>query len=378
MVDAEQGYDSGDEGRVGYDSDDEGLFEPGGLRVVVPVAAEDPLVPEGFRIQDMQQYLQLHGLQDRAVGSLSEQNMTEARQRVQDASTYQETVHKKFFREEEQANPDRRCFLDSIEQTETIDIPTSTDVIREVPLKPLAKACDTLLTFLSFRQTQQREKQTRMSFALDSFQHESVVEFVGIVLGDLSSENVSADCVVECCEIARYMQCPTVLDQMVEILIRSIDHANCMSLCQLADRLDLPVLFETSMAKAMRSIGDLQYLEVWNDFNPELKSRIITIESLIKSSILTNGSRLYFASLDEYLAIFAENVQYYRERLDEAKERQSESLSKGDAWKDAQKKICKQEKRMLTLETVLKEQKEIFSINGDVCHIRASQPNRSS
>jgi hypothetical protein len=198
-----------------------------------------------------------------------------------------------------------------------------------------------------------------------------------MVLGDMNSEEVSADCVVDCCEIARFMQCPTVLDQMVEILTRSIDNANCMSLCQLADRLDLPRLFEQSMAKAMDSLGDLQYLEVWNDFNPELKSRIVTMESLMKSSILNNGSRLFFASLDEYLAIFAENVQYYRERLEEAKERQTKAASKGNDWKDAQKKICMQEKRVLTLETVLKEQKEVFAVKGDVCHICASYSNRA-
>lgn len=354
------------------DNGDEGPIEPGRLVLPADVDGEDPLVPEPLRIQDLQQYRQVHGLQDRIVGSLSEQNMTEARQRVQEASAYQETVHKKFFQEEEEANPDRRGYLDSILQIETIDIPTSTDIIRDIPLKAMAKACDTILTFCSFRQTQQREKETRLSFALDSFQHESVVEFVGLVLGNRNSEEISPDCVVDCCEIARFMQCSTVLDQMVEILMRSIDNTNCMSLCQLADRLDLPRLFEQSMARAMGSLGDLQYLEVWKDFNPELKCRIVTMERLMKSSILNNGSRLYFASLDEYLAIFSENVQYYRERLEAAKERQSEAVSKGNGWKDAQKKICMQEKRLLTLETVLKEQKKVFSVKGDVCHIRAS------
>lgn len=385
MADVEQEDDSGDEGLIQPDAAF-GLLgpehrpepEPGPPERRPVVGREERPVPETMRIQDMQHYLEIHGLQDRVHGSLSERNMTEARQRLQEASTYQEAVHRTFFDEEEQGNPDRRGFLDSIQQNETIDIPTSTHVIRHVPLKPLAEACDTLLTFALFRQTYQRGEGTRLTFALDSFQHESVVEFVGILLGNMSSEDVSGDCVVDCCEIARYMQCPTVLDQMVGILIRSIDNANCMSLCQLADRLDLPGLFEKSVAQMMGSLGDLQFLDVWTDLNPELQSRIVIIESLMRSSILNTGSRLYFASLTEYLAIFAENVQYYRERLDEARERQSEVQSKGNAWKDAQKKIANQEKRMRTLEIVLKQQKEIFAVKGDACGIRACHPNRAS
>ena len=334
---------------------------------------------EGF-IQDMQHYLETHGLHDRAYGSLSEQNVMETRQRLQEASDYQEAVHREFFNEEEQGNPDRcgRGFLDSIRLHETIDIPTSTHVIRHVPLKPMAEACDTLLTYASFHETYQRGEGTRLTFSLDSFRHRSVVEFVRIVLGFISSEDVAGDFVVDCCEIASYMQCPTVLDKMVGILLRSIDNANCMSLCQLADRLDLPELFEKCMAQMMDSLGDLQYLDIWNDLHPQLQSRILTMENLMRSSILNTGSRLYFASFTEYLAIFAENVQYYRERLAEAKERQSELRSKGNAWKDAEKKIAAQEKRIRTLEIVFKQQKEIFAVKGDACGIRTSHPNRAS
>lgn len=359
MVDEVQENDSGDEG-------------------LIFLGPQERPVPENSRIQDMQHYLETHGLHDIAYGSLSERNIMETRQRLQEASNYQEAVHRKFFEEEEQGNPDRRGFLDSIHENETIDIPTSTHVIRHVPLKPMAEACATLLTFASFHQTYQRGKGTRLTFSLDSFQHKSVVEFVGIVLGNMSSEDVSGDCVVDCCEIACYVQCPTVLDKMVGILIQSIDNANCMSLCQLADRLDLPELFEKTVAQMMESLGDLQYLDVWNDLHPELQSRIVTMENLMRSSILSTGRRLYFASFTEYLAIFAENIQYYRERLDEAKERQSEARSKGNAWKDAEKKIATQEKRMQTLEIVFKQQKEIFALKGDACGIRACHENGAS
>jgi len=323
---------------------------------------EEPQPDDRHRlIESYEHFLERHGIADVLYGSQSERNLEERRSKFQEESDYQEDIHRTIFGADQpqEENSERAQFLATIKD-EVIDIETSKEVIRDVPLKSMAELCDTLFTLATFKQAHQSEKGKRLSFSLKSFQHEAVVEFVAIMLGDKGPEEVSADHVVECCEIARYMQCERVLEAMVDILMSSIDNANCMALCQLADQLDLPRLFEKSMAQMMQSLGSLQQHELWNDFNPELKSRIVDMEAVMRSSIHNVKNRLYFSSMEEYLSIFAENVEYYRERLAEAKERQAEELPVGHAWTDAQSKIDKQVTRMRTLELVLKEQKELF------------------
>jgi len=142
--------------------------------------------------------------------------------------------------------------------------------------------------------------------------------------------------------------------------VASINTSNCLSLCQLADQLSLPVLFERSLAHMMETIGDLERAETWDDLTPELRDRIATIKTAIESSV-NSQSRLYFGSLEEYIAIFAERVQYFKERLAEAKEQQEEATQGTPAWLDAQTKIERQEKRVRTLEIALREQKKLFT-----------------
>ena len=314
-----------------------------------------------LQIASLDRYLEVHGLEDVRYGAQSEHHLAEARHRLQQESDYQKDVHRSIFGAEEvpPQESERRQFLASI-QNENIDIETSKEVMRNIPLRPLAESCDTLFTLATFRQSYQGEEGKRLSFSLKSFQHEAVVECIAIMLGDKKPEEVSADHVVECCEIARYMQCGHVLEAMVDILVRSVSNANCLSLCQLADQLDLPRLFERAVAQMMQLMISLQDHEVWDDFNPELKSRIIAMQNVMHSSIHANVNKIYFSSMDEYLSIFAENIQYYRERLEEAKERQAEEQPVGHAWQDAQAKIDKQEARLITLETVFEEQKDLF------------------
>ena len=337
---------------------------------------EAPVAPEPMLLQDLEQYLEAHGLQERVVGAQSESNMASARKRVREEEEYQESIHRAIFAQEPQSVDQQRLAFLARVKDDTIDVHSATDVLREVPLKPLAEACETVYTLASFRKTFQGGESERLALTLDSFQHSAVHEFVEIVLGRMNAEDVSADCVVECCQIARYMLCPTVLESMVEILVRSVDNANCMSLCQLADQLDLPRLFERSMSQMMQSVTDIQDLEVWTDLTPELRDRILAIENALRSSVRSSGGRLYFSSLNEYLSIFAENVQYYRERLAEAKERQAQVPPTGHAYKDAQAKILKQERRVQTLEFVLKEQKELFASKGEVRHMHVAHIER--
>lgn len=341
----------------------------GGLERLRHWREEEHLPRVLLPLQNLEQWLAEHGLPDTAsygIGALSESNIRESNQRLEEASAYQESVHQEIFGDQDdsgsQTDSDRKRLLESIKEDETIDVETSTGMIRGVSLKSLATACDTILSLASFRQTTQSKD--RLTFSLAQFHNKSVTEFVSIVLQKKCAEDIAVDVVVECCQIARYVQCSSVLDAMVEILLQSIDNANCLSLCQLADQLHLSRLFERCMAQMMSSLGILQKLPLWNDLTPELQNCIVTMEQIMNSSVLNKGNKkLYFASLDEYLAIFAEHVQYYRERLAEAKERQAEydAYSRGMAWIDAQIKIDKQEERFRTLEAVFREQKEMFA-----------------
>jgi hypothetical protein len=170
--------------------------------------------------------------------------------------------------------------------------------------------------------------------------------------------------------LAHYLQCTELLDCLVhKILIRSVDSANCMSLAQLADQLHLPALLEASLNHMMRSLGCLEEHEIWGDLTPELQERIRVIQQLLQSSV--NQSRggqrqkLYFSSFTEYLAMFAEQVDYYLERLTEAKlqqdQKQQEQRHTTPAWEYAQTKIDQQQERVRILKVVLAEQKKLFS-----------------
>mmetsp|Transcript_21647 Transcript_21647/g.33056 ORF Transcript_21647/g.33056 Transcript_21647/m.33056 type:complete len:124 (+) Transcript_21647:1-372(+) len=105
----------------------------------------------------------------------------------------------------------------------------------------------------------------------------------------------------------------------------------------------------------------------WEDLNPHLKNRILNVQSAIRSSIHSRGNRakLFFSSIQEYLAILQERVNYQQERLQEAKERQAESVDRGQSYKYAAEMIAKQEKRTRTLVAFLEEQKQMFEKDRD-------------
>lgn len=325
---------------------------------------DEEVVQPRNAIESLDHYIERNGIEYVPCGSQSERNLQDERQKLQEESDYQQDIHKSIFGPQDESERDERCseraqFLAGI-RDETIDIETSQQVIRDVPLKSMAESCETLFTLVAFRQSHQSEQEKRLSFSLKSFPHAAVVEFVAIMMGDKRPEEVSADSVVGCCEIASYMQCQHVLESMMNILLQNVNNENAMSLCMLADQLDLPRLFERSLAQMMQSVASLQEQEMWDDFNSELKDRIISLESVMKSSVHCGLHKTAFGSMDEYLSIFAENVQYYRERLAEAKERQLEEPPSGHAWRDAQTKIERQQQRLNTLELVLKDQKELF------------------
>jgi len=224
-----------------------------------------------------------------------------------------------------------------------------------------------------------------VQLSLEEYSSAAVQEFLALALYLKPLADIQEEFVVDCCHMAHFLQCQRVLDSTTQILLRHVDSDNCLSLCQMADQLELPDLFERALFHMLKSLDHLESHETYEDFSPELKDRIADIRAVFtnhrmeKTSTkdnLTNNNmavdnndpqsgapssnhhnkkQLYFTSLDEYIAIFAENVQYHRERLEEAKEQNSADYSSY-----AQTKIEKQELRVLTLETMLAEQKRLF------------------
>ena len=245
--------------------------------------------------------------------------------------------------------------------------------------------------------------------------------------GKISEQNI-----VECVKVAHYLQCRVILDALSEILERAIDSQNCMSLCSLADALNLKSLFESSVNYVIERLDALQggsaslecgsdaggagsrrpsstlssdeggstdynskegepIKELWATLPYELRSRVLTMRNVMRSSVIGRGSKvsgLFFSSGNEFLAIFRETIRDNKERLADAKERHEEVIreraeewvircQRRGMWFDrsaeaknkwvhgadvayALEKIEKQSRRIATLESFYEEQKTIF------------------
>jgi hypothetical protein len=320
------------------------------------------LVPESHRIQDLEGWLESNGLRgpdDDVERGFAEHAALEAR--LAESAAYAQSVHDAVFKElsgtdDAMEQEERRKRLRRIKYP-LLNFRTSDGVIENVPMEQLVW-CDTIMAKVN--SWSEFSTNGVMEFSLESFPKSSVQEFISVLSDDSRSPaSISSDAIVDCCLIAHFLCSDKILGEISKILIASIDTSNCFSLCQLADELNLPTLFERSLAHMMDTIGDLESNEAYEDLTPELQSRIASIKSAIESSI-HSGSRLYFASLEEYISIFAERVQYYQERLIHAKEQQQLSRHKTPAWYDAQTKIERQERRVRTLESALAEHKKLF------------------
>lgn len=237
----------------------------------------------------------------------------------------------------------------------------------------------TFFSSLNKSTSTKRKRSTPLQFSLELYSLDAIYEFLSIVITKTSSvHNIDdSDILVECCRIAHYLQNQIILNDINDILLNSIDTLNCFSICQLADQLNLPNLFERSMIHMMNTIGDFESnltasCPQANDcqdsssgtmeqfITPELQQRILSIKAAIQSSIHSQKNHIYVSSLYEYIAIFAERVQYYTERLEEAKE-QLRNVKKGTSlYQDMHSKIIRQEQRVQTLKIALKEQKKLF------------------
>jgi len=279
----------------------------------------------------------------------------------------------------------------------------------------------------------------------------------------LNEGKISEQHIVEHLKLAHFLQCRSILDTLIPIVQLSIDSDNCMAICSLADVLNLKSLFEASVnyvierldafqgtttsgggaaslgdnsegrasSSSSSSSGRVQQQqrrsssstisssitsnnnnndngegetaeEIWASLPHELRSRVLTMRNVMRSSVIGRGSKvsgLFFSSGSEFLAIFYETIRDQRERLAEAKERGDEVVRERKAewvvrcerrrgrWFDASSearekfvygpdvvyamgKVEKQVRRLETLESFYDEQKAIFKGGGFGSEIR--------
>ena len=137
--------------------------------------------------------------------------------------------------------------------------------------------------------------------------------------------------------------------------------------------------------------------ELWKSLPYDLRSRVLTMRNILRSSIIGRGSKMsgvFFSSGNEFLAIFRETISVQKERLAEARERLEEVVrerkeefdvkrQRRGRWFDSSlaaeekfvyggdvaysmRQIDRQAKRLTTLESFYHEQQVIFSKCGGV------------
>jgi hypothetical protein len=328
---------------------------------------EEDLIPESHRLEDLHTWLRKNALLQDDGAQLPRSDLLEERERFENYFYYQQSIHESIFANqqaiEQQQRQERVQILNRFRDVH-ISLLCADGVIRNVPLKPLAESCETVFTWAqSWCMFNSSDSDKEKQFVLDHFCTSSCQAFMNLIDRSDQSELVdqlTPEQIVDCIRIAHYLQNTNLLNELEHVLMDAIDTDNCLSLCQLADQLGLTSLFEYTLSHMVRTLGDLEETEVFDDLTPELKDRISCIRGALQSSV-NSSSRLFFASLDEYLAIFAERVQYFRERLVEAKEQHKETQNGTHYWYDVQRKIEHQEQRVRTLEIAYREQKKLFT-----------------
>ena len=349
-----------------------------------PPANPPVVIPEAHRLESLDDWLRLNGLPAPTDVQEERWERIQDRQRVQQARAYQQKIHDKVFVDDTQAQQKaiKQEQLQAMQNKHLTIICANHVSLEKLDLVPLAAACDFVFALASsWRQFNPEEEEdvdddtdkqmnnddnsistndNVVELNLPDFSCENVQIFVDIVNQKQSLQDItSGSDIVEVCRLAHFLQNTDLLQETVQILLQSIDSANCLAMTQLADQLHLPRLFEASLKHMMQSVHNLEEGECWDSLTPELKERIGAIQSAIHSSIHDQRSALYFGSLQEYLAIFAERVHYYKERLAEAVEQQQDR-EQSPAWFDTQRKIERQRARLHTLQVAFQEQKKLF------------------
>lgn len=312
-------------------------------------------------IQDLNGWLEENGLRsadDQPHADIVTQSELDSRTDLEEQQRHVKAVYERSFPSQDTSNDDKEREERLRElANEKIDILTMDGTISDIKVTNLATFCDTVLTMCHWKDSPSEE-----NFCLDlsSFKKNSVRSFLRCLI-DKNYSTLSIESLIDCGFISHYLCAETVFEEVVDVLMDSINTSNCYCICQMARELDATKLFERSLAHMMDSIGDLESNEVWDDLTDELRDHIRCMKSAMESSLHSRG-RLYFGSLDEYIAIFAERVQYYRERIAEAKDQYEENWKNSSLLlrQDTEKKIRNQVKRLRTLELALVEQKKLF------------------
>ena len=378
-------------------------------------------------LRSLEDYIRTHGIApvddddgQRADAFYADPNHAQRRQ--QDSALYQKLVHGEAFAEhdakERDAKVSKRQFLDTLKgqtisvlstkkEVEGDDEKRGTLCATSVPLHILASSCDTVYTMvrsdrmLWSRQNSDMEDGNiaekndeaksnnnwhQSTLDLTNFRSGPVRSFLSVITDasksendDISLANVPPEHIVDVCLISHYLQCISVMETSIDVLKESVDSDNCLSICQLADQLGSPSLFEAAVTHLIEKLDDMQSHDEWKEFDVTLRNRVVTMRNAVHSSIIGRGQKtaVFFSSSDEFLAIFSDNIREQRERLAEAKRRQEDIISErtlnprgrhrdpyGGSVKDAEIKIERQERRLQTLEAFYLEQKLIFSGGG--------------
>jgi len=327
---------------------------------------EQEIVGQARRIESLDDWLRSNGL---GAPSELQAGQIEEAQRQHYRNDYAAKMHDKFFSslddEAKQKDLEKDRKIKSMEGI-TMTIAAADGTVQNVDVASLARSCDTVYAMASSWNvfSNKPRDEPDISLSLTDFPRSSINSFVSFNNNEVNLEELTPEDIVDCCQIAHYLQNESILESTVEVLAASIDNQNCLSICQLADQLQLQELFQKALSQMMKAMQDLEEQETnaLHLLTPELRERIKAIRQAIETSVHSHKNELYFGSLDEYLAIFAERVQYYRERLDEAKEQYNTLLADCSVAHrdDTRAKIQKQEQRLRTLQTVFKEQKKLF------------------
>lgn len=316
-----------------------------------------------LQIEDEEEWLRRNGLlQESHFGDASEYNQSEARRRVQEQVNYQRRIHNKLFekehRQDQSVEQHKQERLKNWKEENISIVPADKhDDPISVNLAMLASHSDTIFTMADSRV---HFDNSALSVSFPEYSSAAVKAFLEMLPETqlpVEDSTIPYDHIIDACRLAHYLQCTELLEKIVKILIAEIDAANCLSLCQLADQLALPSLMEASLGYIMKSLTSLETHEVWNELGSELQDQIQAIQAILKSK---NRRNLFFSSFTEYVAVFSEQVQYYNERLAEARMQQEQHDPTSPAWAYTQDKINRQAERVETLNMMLAEQKRIF------------------
>ncbi|KAK1732725.1 hypothetical protein QTG54_016572 [Skeletonema marinoi] len=311
--------------------------------------------------------------------------------------------------------------LEDFDVEATLQFISAVHSIHEHQLQKQQSAADNTEAQKSSTQLDQDEQQTiKTSSSSSCAQH---------IIHLIDTQTISSNSIIEVLKLSHFLQCTIILDTLVSIVESSIDLENCLSICSLADALNLTSLFESSVNFVIRrldafqgqgsgdgddaeeeageekgesktaaatSVDEDSIEELWKSLPYDLRSRVLTMRNILRSSIIGRGSKvsgIFFSSGNEFLAIFKETISVQKERLAEARGRLEEVVrerkeefdvkrQRRGRWFDSsaaaeekfvysgdvaysRRQIEKQSKRLATLDSFYQEQKILFRKCGD-------------